>query len=159
MALILSTLKTKLENDWLVPEGGSFPANAGESANRFAAAVASWFSTAQANGIPCSTALARQAQLALLLVPKLGQVPGTPASAAQGIVDALALYIAGQIFGAGAAAAPLGTVAAITSLTATFADLELDNSNRAEQIAQACQTLALTAVVTFPSPTPPANVT
>jgi len=159
MPLILSTLKTSLENNWLVPEGGSYPASPQESADRFATAVASWFSAAQANGIPCTTAQARKSQLASQLALTFQQDPGSAASAAQGMANALTLYITGQVFGAGAASPPLGTAAAISSLTTTFSNLDLDNATRAQQLALACQTLALTTVVTFPPPTPPANVT
>jgi hypothetical protein len=159
MPLSLSTLKSSLENNWLVPEGGDYPSSPQESANRFATAVANWFSTAQANGFPCSTAQARKGQLATQLTFTFQQDPGTPLSAAQGIADALSLYITGQLFGAGAAGLPPGTAAATSSLLSTFSNLELDNSTRAQQIALACQTLAISTLVTFPSPLPPANVT
>ena len=156
MALSPSTLKSQLENNWLVPEGGTFPSSPTESANHFASAVASWFGAAQANGIPCSTASARQAQLSGLLGSACQA--GTAATAAQGVASALAAYIAGQLFGPGVAAPPVGVAAASSSLTATFSNLDLDNSARAQQIALACQTLALTTVVTFPPPAPPGNV-
>jgi hypothetical protein len=159
MPLSLSTLKSSLENNWLVPEGGSYPATPQESADRFATAVASWFSTAQASGFPCSTAQARKAQLSSQLTLTFQQDPGSAASAAQGIADALSLYIAGQLFGAGVASPPVGTAAASSSLVTTFSNLELDNSTRAQQIALACQTLALTTAVIFPSPLPPGTVT
>jgi hypothetical protein len=156
MALVVNTLKSQLENNWLVPEGGTFPGSAAESAKHFASAVASWFSAAQANGFPCGTASARQGQLSGQLVSAFQA--GSATAAAQGMASALAAYIAGQSFGAGVASPPAGIAAAASMLTTALSTLELDPSTRAQQIAQACQTLALTTVVTFPPPMPPANV-
>lgn len=152
MALVLITLKSSLENHWLVPEGGDYPSSPQESANRFASAVASWFSTAQANGFPCSTAQARQGQLATQLTLAFQRDPGSADAVAQDIANALSLYIAGQLFGTGTAGMPAGSSAAISSLLSTFSNLELDNSTRAQQIALACQTLALSTQVAFTSP-------
>ncbi|MBN1203484.1 MAG: hypothetical protein JXB05_00985 [Myxococcaceae bacterium] len=156
MALNPSALKTSLETDWLVPEGGTFPSSPEESAARFASAVASWFSSAQANLIPCTTAQVREPQLADALGPAFKA--GTAEKAGDEVAKALESYIKDQVFGAGVANAPLGTAAAAQALSGIFSNLELANDARALQIAQACQTMALTTVVKFPSPTPPANV-
>lgn len=156
MALNPSTLQSQLETGWLVPPGGSFPDNAQVSGDRFATAVATWFSLAQANGIPCATATARKSQLASLAAAAFAG--GSAASAGQSLANALTAYMAGQQFGPGVAAPPTGTAAAASSFVATFSNLQMPNSARAAQLAAACQTLALTVIVTFPSPIPPSPV-
>jgi hypothetical protein len=62
--LIASNLASGLERDWLVAQGGSYPANVLESGDRFATAVAQWFANAMAATFPCATAVARRPQLA-----------------------------------------------------------------------------------------------
>lgn len=152
MALDPSALKTQLDQGWL---SASFPDTAQISADRFASAVAMWFSAAQAAGFPCSTATARQSQLSGLLVAALAS--GSAVSAAQGLASALAAYMTGQVFGAGIAAAPLGTSAAAAAFTTALSDLspQTPNALRAQSLATACQALALTVIVTFPPSTPP----
>ena len=59
-------------------------------------------------------------------------------------------YMAGQIFGAGVAAPPAGVGAAQAVFAAVFANTDLSNSARAQQVAQATWTLALTSIVAFP---------
>lgn len=157
MALVPSALQSQLETAWLVPPGGSYPGSPQVSADRFASAVASWFSLAQANGIPCATATARKSQLASLLATALST--GAAASAGQGLANALSLYMTGQQFGPGVAAPPTGSAAAVAAFSAAFANLELPNAARAQQFASACQALALTTIVTFPPPMPPSPIT
>lgn len=157
MPLVVATLKSQLELNWLVPEGGTYPDTVQVSADHFATAVASWFSAAQANGIPCTTAMARKSQLSGQAASALAA--GDALAAGQALAGALSAYMAGQTFGAGVSAAPLGTAIAATALGGVFSNLDLSSSDRAQQIAQACQDLAVTTVVTFPSPMPPANVT
>lgn len=157
MALDSKLLKSQLETGWLVSPGGSYPDDAQASSERFASAVASWFSLAQANGIPCGTATARESQLASLAA--LAFATGSAVSAGQSLANALTLYMAGQQFGPGVAAPPLGAAAAATAFVAIFLDLQADNAARAEQLAGACQALALTSIVTFPPPVPPSPVT
>lgn len=156
MALIAAALKTSLELNWLVPEGGTFPQSAEESADRFATAVANWFSAAQANGIPCTTAQARKSQLGTAVASAFKTRDA--ALAGQGLANALSAYLTGQSFGAGVSNAPLGTALATTAFSSAFANLQLGNSARAQAIAGACQALALTTIVIFPAPMPPANV-
>jgi len=157
MALSPSALQSQLETAWLVPPGGSYPEDAQASGDRFASAVASWFSLAQANGIPCGTATVRQSQLASLLAISFST--GAAASAGQALADALVLYITGQLFGPGVAAPPTGGAAAASAFSSAFSNLELPSAARAQLLASACQALALTTLVTFPPPTPPAPIT
>lgn len=152
MALSPSTLKSQLETAWLVPPGGSYPENAQASADRFANAVASWLSLAQANGFPCTTAAARKSQLASLLA--IAFQTGSASSAAQALANALTLYITGQQFGSGVAAPPTGASAAASAFSAIFSNRELPNPARAQLLADACQALALTTLVAFPPPLP-----
>jgi len=160
MALVSSALQSQLETAWLVPPGGSYPESPQASGDRFASVVASWFSLAQANGIPCTTATARQGQLASLVASVFSPVStATPQSAGQGLANALSLYFTGQMFGAGVAAPPTGSAAAVAAFSAAFANRDLPNDSRAQQFASACQTLALTTLVNFPPPMPPSLVT
>lgn len=153
MPLVQDTLKTALEQRWLVPEGGAYPADATESGDRFATAVVSWFSAAMAGAFPCSTATARKAQLA---AAAQAAFEARSAAGAGGLLaTALAAYLAGQLFGTGIAAPPLATSAAGAMIGAVFADLDASSSDRAQRIASACTLLATTTIVTFTSPTPP----
>jgi hypothetical protein len=152
--LVQDTLKTGLENDWLVADGGSYPQSAMESGDRFAGAVASWFAGAQAGPFPCATALARRGQLATAAAAAL-QVGAAQAAGAQ-LALALAQYIAGQTFGAGAAGFPIATSAAGTMLGALFGNTGMARAERAQAIAGACTLLAVSTMVTFPAPLPPA---
>ncbi|MCY1019294.1 hypothetical protein [Pyxidicoccus sp. MSG2] len=156
MALVVATLKSQLELNWLVPKGGSFPENVQQSANRFADAVATWFSTAQANLVPCTTAQARKGQLATQAASAFNA--GSALAAGQDLATALSAYIQGQLFGTGTAGPPAGTALAASAFGATFTNVDLENGVRAQQLAQACQALALSTVVAFPTPLPPGNV-
>lgn len=159
MPLIASNLATSLEREWLVPDGGSFPSSVAESGDRFAGCVARWFATGLAAGLPCSTATARQAQLAGSATAAFSAQSAASAGALLG--SGLALYMTGQLFGAGAALPPAGVSAAISAYTSVFSNVNLPNNVRAQQMAQAAYTLALTTIVVFPLPPgpPPAPVT
>src|SRR5690348_10901502 len=99
MALSSSSLGSSLASDWLVAEGGDYPASASESGDRFAGAVATWFGQAMAGGFPCSTASARRSQLASGAGGAFGAKDADLAGAQLAI--ALMGYMAGQMFGAG----------------------------------------------------------
>ena len=152
MALNPSTLQSELEQSWL---SDSFPDAVLLSADRFASVVATWFSAAQAAGFPCSSAMARKADLMGQLVSALGAM--SAAGAGQGMASALAVYMTGQVFGAGVASPPTGAAAAGAAFTATFLDVsnQTTNAMRAQRIAQACQAMAITTIVIFPPSTPP----
>lgn len=157
MPLVFDTLKTALEQQWLVPEGGSFPESVTQSGDRFAAAVSSWFATAQAAAFPCSTALVKRPLLASAAAGALA-ANAAPAAGSQ-LALAVATYIAGQLFGAGVAGMPIATPAAITQMTATFSDTNGAVAQKAQQIATACTLLATSTIVVFPAPLPPAPIT
>jgi hypothetical protein len=152
MALVLASLKSSFESQWLVPEGGTFPASASESGDHFATAMSTWFSTAMAGAFPCSTATARKSQLA----SAAGAAFDTKASVASGNALALgiALYIVGQSFGTGIANMPLAVSAAGSLFGATFADTSSGISAKAQQFATGCLLLAVSTIVIFP-PAPP----
>ena len=150
MAVQPSSLKSLLESDWLVAEGGGYPATPLESGQKFARAVSQWFSAAQANGLPCATAMARQSQLAgqATAAIQIGQAQGAGAQLAL----AVASYYAGQSFGPGVATFPTALSAGVAMISAVFGNLDLANTDRAEQIAMACHTMALSTIVAFPNP-------
>lgn len=150
MALQLSQLKNALENDWLAAAGGSYPDNVSQSGQKFAQAVAQWFSAAQASGIPCATAMARQSQLMGQASAALqtGQAQGAGAQLAL----AVASYYAGQSFGPGVATFPTALGTGVSTIGAVFADHEMSNAGRARRIATACQTMAVSTIVTFANP-------
>lgn len=152
MALVLASLKSSFQSQWLVPEGGSYPGSANESGDHFATAVATWFSTAMAGAFPCSTAMARKSQLA----SSAGAALDTQASAAAGNALALgvALYIVGQSFGTGIANMPIAVSAAGSLFAATFADTNAGVPEKAQQFATGCLLLAVSTIVIFP-PAPP----
>ncbi len=148
MALSPSMLATSLENDWLVAEGGEYPASPMQSGDAFAGAVASWFGLATAGPFPCSTASARRSQLA---GGATGALQAGDANVA-GTQLALALmsYMVGQVFGAGVASPPSAVSAAQSAIAGAFSDLEASHSARANQIAGGVHTLALSTIVIFP---------
>ncbi len=150
MALVVSSLAQSLANDWLVPEGGSYPESADESGQNFAQAVATWFGQAQANGIPCATASARQSQLAQLAATAFRAEDAS--AAGQLLATAMLGYIAGQSFGPGTAAPPIAFSAGAAAFIAVFSDLEMDNDARAQQIASGCQAMASSTIVSFTFP-------
>jgi hypothetical protein len=153
MALVLSLLQSSLEHDWLVAQGGSYPKDAQESGDRFAKAVTSWFSAAQANGIPCATAQARRPELAQTAAGAF-QV-GVAQAAGATLALAVAGYIAGQTFGAGVASFPMATGACVAKMGAAFGNLDLTNAERSQELASACMLLASSTLIVFPPPLPP----
>jgi hypothetical protein len=153
MPLVLDSLKSQLENNWLVPDGGSFPQSVTESGDRFAAAVTSWFSAAQAAGIPCATAMARKSQLASAAAGALAA--GAAQAAGSQLALGVAAYMAGQSFPPGTASFPIGVSGAVSQMIAVFSDVDGSVSQKAQQIAAACTLLATTTLVVFPVPPGP----
>jgi hypothetical protein len=154
--LIPTALEDGLLEDWLVEPGGRFPASPAESGQRFARAVAAWFTTATAGAFPCATALARQGQLATQAAGAL--MAGAPPAVGSQLATALASYMAGQVFGAGTAAMPAASGAVAPAFAAVFSNLAMERDDRARLIALGCYTLALSTVVVFPPPLPPLPV-
>ena len=145
-------LSTRLQNEWL----GKMPDSAFESADLFAGAVSGWFTSAMAAVFPCSTAAARRMSLT-------GQAAGAlnaglaPASGAL-LATAVATYYSGQLFGAGVSSFPAAVSAGISQITAAFLDLNLTKPVRADMIAQGCLVMAVSTIVIFPAPLPPAPI-
>lgn len=156
MPLVFDLLKTGLEKQWLVPEGGGFPQSVAESGDRFAGAVSSWFAAAQAGTLPCATAIPRKSQLATTAAAALGAMSAQAAGAQLAL--AVATYIAGQAFGAGVAGFPIATSAAISQMIAVFSDTGGSVGQKAEQIATACTLLATTTIVAGPIPLFPSPI-
>ena len=150
--LVPSDLASKLEQEWL----SQFPGSSMESGDLFAGAVSGWFAGAQAAGIPCATALARRFQLTAAAAGALEAGVG-PTSGAL-LAGAVASYYAGQVFGAGVAGFPAALPAGMALMTAALLDLDMPQSARASQIAQACHLMALSTIVTFPVAPPPAPI-
>ena len=150
MALSAGTLKSSLENDWLVAGGKAHPASVVISAQKFASAVAQWFALAQANGLPCTTALARMSQLQGQAAAALQA--GQPPAAGALLALAVASYYAGQTFGPGVATFPAAVGVGIADIGGVFADHDATNADRAQIIANACHVMAASTVVAFPNP-------
>ena len=158
MPLVPSLLSQSLQSQWLPRDAdGPFPDDVAASARALAGAIADWFGLAMAAGIPCATAAARKGQLEAQLLPALQA--GQAAAAGQGVALAFMGYVAGQAFGPGVAAPPAATSAAGAALGAAFSDRDAAPSARADQIAAALHAQALSSIVTFPPPMPPAPVT
>jgi hypothetical protein len=153
MPLTPDALAQRLENDWL---GEPFPGSALESADRFAGAVANWFSGATAASFPVATAMPRRPQLTAAAAGALAA--GLGPAAGQLLALAAASYLAGQTFGAGTATFPLAVAAGVAGITAAFNHRELSNSARAQQIALATYAMTVSTIVTFPAPLPPAPI-
>jgi hypothetical protein len=147
-----SALSTRLENEWL----GQFPASSLESGDLFAGAVSSWFATAMAGGFPCATAAARRVSLTAMAAGALAA--GIGPTSGMLLATAVATYYAGQLFGAGVASFPIALPAGVALITAALLDLNMPKKTRADQIAQACYGMALSTIVIFPAPLPPAPV-
>jgi hypothetical protein len=148
MPLVTAVLAQSLQNSWLVPDGQEFPSSVGTSGQKFADAVAGWFAGATAAGFPCATAAARKAQLAAAAT---GAFSAQSASAAGAqLALGIAGYIAGQVFGAGVAAAPVATAAGQSAFVAAFSDLDAAHAARAQRIAAGVQVMAVSTLVTFP---------
>jgi hypothetical protein len=150
MPLVLVSLKSSLANSWLVPEGGSYPDSNQVSGDRFATSVSTWFASAQAAGIPCSTASARKSQLASQAAAAIAAK--SSAAAGQQLALAVASYIAGQSFGSGVAAFPLAFAAAPPLITSVFSNVDMPLESRAQIIASACTLLASSTLVAFAGP-------
>jgi hypothetical protein len=153
MPLTLDDLAQRLENEWL---GGAFPASDVESGDRFAGAVANWFTRATAAGFPVVTALPRRPQLALAAASALRA--GVGPTAGQLLALATASYLAGQTFGAGTATFPAALSAGIAGISAAFGNLDLATPVRAQQIALAIYVMTVSTLVVFPVPMPPAPI-
>jgi hypothetical protein len=150
MAIQPSSLKSLLESDWLVAQDGSHSSTPVESGQKFARAVSQWFAAAQANGLPCATAMARQSQLAgqAAAAIQVGQAQGAGAQLAL----AVASYYAGQSFGPGVATFPAALSAGVSMIGGVFGNLDLSITDRAHQIATACHGMAISTIVAFPNP-------
>lgn len=158
MPLTPSILSQSLQSDWLPrDENGAFKDDVSASATALAGAIADWFGMAMAAGITCATAAARKGQLQGQLLPVLQS--GAAAAVGQGIALSFMAYVAGQSFGPGTAAPPVATAAAGSAITAALSDTGLPQSSRADRIAAALHAQALSTIVTFPPPMPPAPIT
>lgn len=158
MPLVAALLSRSLQSQWLPRDtDGPFPEDVPASARALAGAIADWFGLAMAAAFPCTTASARKSQLEALLIPALQA--GQAQAAGQQVALGFMAYVAGQSFGAGVAAPPLATAAAGAAIGAAFADRDGPQSARADQIAQALLLQAMSSIVTFPPPLPPAPIT
>lgn len=145
-------LASRLDNDWL----GKFPDSSLESGDLFASAVAGWFASAMAAGFPCSTAAARRLQLTAAAAGALEA--GVGPTSGMLLATAVATYYAGQLFGAGVASFPMALPAGMAQTTSALLDLNLPKSTRAQMFAQACLVMAVSTIVVFPAPLPPAPI-
>ena len=145
-------LSTRLQNEWL----GQMPDSSFESADMFAGAVSGWFASAMAAAFPCSTAAARRMSLTSQAASAL-QAGAAPASGMM-LATAVATYYSGQLFGSGAASFPTAVSAGIAQITAAFLDVNLQKPTRADMIAQGCLVMAVSTIVIFPAPLPPAPI-
>ena len=158
MPLVPSLLSLSLQSQWLPRDGdGPFHDDVPASARALAGAIADWFAMAMAAGFPCVTAAARKSQLEALLIPALQA--GLAPVAGQQVGLAFMAYVAGQAFGPGVSAPPSATAAAGAAIGAAFADRDGPQSARADQIAQALHLQAMSSIVAFPPPMPPAPIT
>ena len=158
MALNPSSLSSALQRDWLPGDDGPYHGSAAESGDAFAGAVSGWFASATAGAFPCVTATARRGQLASGAAGAFSAQQ--TATCATLLAVALTGYLAGQTFGVGVAAAPVGAAAAQAAFVAVFADLDATTPARADRIAQATWALVLTTIVVFPPViSPPVPVT
>ena len=156
MPLVPNSLASSLENDWLSKEGGNFPDSVSVSADRFATAVANWFAGAIAGPASVQTAAARKEQLKGLAIAALSTQAAQ--SAGMQLGNAVAAYVAGQLFGptpSGAAAPPVAAAAGGSQIGAAFADLQAPPAARAQKIASAVHLIVTSAIVTFVAPPPP----
>lgn len=148
MPLVPSQLAASLQSDWLAHEGGGYADTAFQSGDRFAQAVSTWFGLAMAGPFPCSTADVRKGQLAASAGAALQA--GHASLAGMQLALGLVGYMAGQVFGPGVAAPPTAASVAQSAITAALSNLELPPDARAEQIASATHSLAVSTVVVFP---------
>ena len=158
MPLVPSLLSQSLQSQWLPRDkDGPFPDDVPASAKALAGAIADWFEMAMAAAFPCSTASARKSQLEAMLIPALQA--GQASAAGQQVALGFMAYVAGQSFGAGVAMPPAATSAAGMAIGSALADKDSPQSARADQIAQALLLQAMSSIVTFPPPLPPAPIT
>jgi hypothetical protein len=94
--------------------------------------------------MPRQGQLAAQAAAAL----QIGQAQGAGAQLAL----AVASYYAGQSFGPGVATFPAALSAGVAMIGAVFGNLDLSNTDRAQQVATACHIIAISTIVAFPNP-------
>ena len=153
MPLDPSQLGAGLRDRWLPADGSSFPASAFESGQRFADVVSQWFAGATAAAFPCATALARSAPLAATAAQAF-QARSAPGAGLM-LAQALALYLAGQVFGPGLSTTPAGAAALAPALAAALGDLGAERGQRADAMASHIHTTVLTTIVVFPIPGPP----
>jgi hypothetical protein len=153
MPLDAKKLETQLIRAWSGGPGGTFPSTPQAAADRFADAVAAWFSDAVAGGAKCTTAQSRKPLLSNALLSSLKS--GKAATAGQGLAAALAMYLTGQVFGTGLSQVPFGTSAAGVAFSAAFAEINAPLRSRAQRFTLVCQGLvATTLVIIPPSPNP-----
>jgi hypothetical protein len=158
MALVPTSLAANLSSGWLVPDGGSYPQSPAQSGDKFATAVASWFSAATAGPYPCTTATARQSQLAAAAAAALQAK--NPALAAAQLATGVMGYLTGQVFGPGVASPPTAVGAGQAAFAAVFSNLDQPLSARADQMAGGVHAMALSTIVVFPPViSPPTPVT
>lgn len=150
--LTSTDLSTRLQNEWL----GQMPGSSFESADMLAGAVSGWFTSAMAAAFPCSTAVARRMSLTGQAASAL-EAGLAPASGML-LATAVATYYAGQLFGAGVSSFPAAVSAGISQFTSAFLDLNLTKPARADMIAQGCFVMAVSTIVIFPAPLPPAPI-
>jgi hypothetical protein len=154
--LIPSSLASGLAANWLMANGGAFPASPLESADRFSTEVAGWFTLAMAATFPCATAQARKSQLMTQSAAALAA--GLPPVSAQLLALAVASYISGQSFGAGVASFPAAVSAGQVLFTQAFLTQDLPAKDRAQLFADGCYAMALSTPVVFPPPLPPSPI-
>ncbi len=150
MPLSPSSLADALEQRWFTRPGSAMPSSPAVSAENLARCIASWFAQAVASGFPCSSALAREVQLASLAGAALAV--GSPAGAGGQLAAAIAVYVTGQAFGTGVAQAPSSVGLLASEIAATFADLDASASARAQRLASACTQLVRSTLVSFTIP-------
>jgi hypothetical protein len=158
MALVPASLASSLSSGWLMPEGDSYPQSPAESGDKFATAVAGWFSAATAGPFPCATATARQGQLAAAAAGAFQAQ--NPALAATQLATGVMGYMSGQVFGPGVASPPIAVGAGQAAFAAVFSNLDEPLSARADQIAGGVFAMAVSTIVVFPPViSPPTPVT
>jgi hypothetical protein len=127
-----------------------------QSGDLFAGAVSGWFVSAMAGAFPCITAQPRRPQLTAAAATAL-EVGVGPTSGAL-LALAVASYYAGQLFGAGVATFPTALPAGMGLMTTALIDLNMPTPTRANLIAQGCHAMAVSTIVVFPTPIPPAPI-
>ncbi|MCB9647439.1 MAG: hypothetical protein H6730_12690 [Deltaproteobacteria bacterium] len=109
-----------------------------------------WLAAGQAAGFPCTTASSRESQLAQLA--EAAFQAKDPSLAGLLLAVAMLGYLAGQVFGPGAATAPTAFSAGVSAFQSVFADHQMPVSARAKTIAGGCQVMAMSTIVAFGVP-------